>query len=253
MKRKSEMNQGQAVLSFLLFFVLSSHLAMAQTEPRSSDKLDVQKLEEKYWSVKDDDFTVVQNRAYPKKERFYASLGAGKLINDGYSDGTPSAAAFGYYFTERWGLELNYQSISTKNNQVTDGFLKQNGASPNFNRPVSTLSLSGIWVPFYAKVSFLEKSILYFDMSLALHLGMADYLQERNEGGVKKSAFQYGLDITQTFFLNRDWAIRFDFRNRWSSQELIRYYQSGVSQESRELPAQNTQDTSMLLGITRFF
>ena len=53
-----------------------------------SDKLDIQKLEQKYWSAKDDDFSVIQNRAFQKEKRGFLSLNYGIPFNDPNSIGS---------------------------------------------------------------------------------------------------------------------------------------------------------------------
>ena len=57
----------------ILLFILAASQAFAQPgdnssndQQRGSDKLDIKKLEQKYWAAKDDDFSVVQNRRYVK-------------------------------------------------------------------------------------------------------------------------------------------------------------------------------------------
>ena len=98
---------------------------------RGSDKLDLKKLEDKYWSAKDADFSVVQNRTYSKAKKVFVSLGYGPLVNDAYSYGRMTNASVGYYFNERWGVEVAHEIGNLKDNDSTDAFINQNEIAPD--------------------------------------------------------------------------------------------------------------------------
>ncbi len=181
----------------LLIIILAASQAYAQQgtdtkpaapaqEQRGSDKLDIKKLEQKYWAAKDDDFNVVQNRRYVKAERFYLTAAAGIPFNDPYSTGTLVNGSLGYFFNERWGLEATYNSASLKDNDAVKQFVDTYAAIPDHNILKSSYFLSGIWVPFYAKMSVLDKSIIYFDMGLSVGVGTLDYEISQAEGNVSK-------------------------------------------------------------------
>lgn len=251
-----------AMLSLLL---LQSQVSWAQDKVSStpkaseagspqesnSDKLDVSNLEQKYWSAKDDEYTVVQNRTYTKNRRFFVNLSTGRLINDGFVEGVPNSFGFGYFFNEKNGISLDYTQFTTKDNQTTDFFFSTKGSKPNYNSPVSTTSLSYIWSPIYAKVSLLEKRILYLDLSVALRLGQTKYNINLSEGALAKQATHYGIDVSQLWFLNKRFAFRFDIRNSWSKQELQKFYQSIDS--TRDLGSDQLQDTTWMFGLNIFF
>ncbi len=222
--------------------------AAGSQEPRSSDKMDLNKLEEKYWSAKDDDFTVVQNRAYPKANRWALSLHGGKPINDNYREGNMTGLTAGYFFSERYGLELQYQSFASDYSELVKQFVAEKAVYPNGNSFMSSKTLAFQFVPFYAKMSFLDKNIIYFDMAIGVGVGTTDYRIEKIEGGENKSAMHFSLDITQHFFLSEKFAFRFDFRNKWTNEDRARYYPVGA--EERSLGSKQVNDTSLLLGLT---
>jgi hypothetical protein len=254
--------------ALILFLALTFHLASfaenattgidggelnAAPAPTESDKLNVDNLEKKYWSSKDDSFTVVQNRTFSKIKRYFLSLQTGKLINDGFSEGTPTAVSFGYFWNERWGIEFDQQSFSSKDNAVTNGFNQNFGVYPNFNRTKSTTSLGVVFVPVYAKVSLFEQKILYLDLAFGLNVGSTNYIMETDKGDIARSAGQFGLDITQHWFVSKDFALRFDIRNKWSSQEKMKYQiSSSASEDSRALGREQFLDTTWQFGITYF-
>lgn len=189
----------------------------------ASDKIDIKGLEQKYWSAKDDDFTVVQNRMYSKAKRYYTSLVGGVPVNDPYSTGTIYGLHAGYFFNERWGLDLEYTKGAFKNNDATDQFIANYNTWPNNNKFDSSLGLSISFFPLYAKMSFLDKSIIYFDMGVSAGIGTLDYRITKIEGDEKNSAFSYNLAITQQIFFSPHLALRADYMNRWTVEKRSRY------------------------------
>jgi outer membrane beta-barrel protein len=251
----------------LLIFILMTAQAFAQTakqpapaptEQRGSDKLDIKKLENKYWAAKDEDFGVVQNRRYVKAERFYLTGRAGIPFNDAYSTGTIFGADLGYFFNERWGVELSYNSADMKDNDAVEQFVGTYKVMPNHNIFKSSYFVSGIWVPFYAKMSALDKAIIYFDMGVSVGLGNVNYDIAQVGGNKNNTAFGYKLGIFQQIFFSEHFALRADLINTWSNQDQQKYYVPGQSLPnggtaaagSRDLGSKMVNDTSLLVGIT---
>ncbi len=231
----------------------SEVLVPSTAEPEISDKLNVDQLEKKYWSSKDDYFTVVQNRSYTKEKRFFLSLQSGKLINDGFSEGTPNAVSLGYFFNERWGIEFDNVKFNTKDSSVTKGFEGFSGVHPDFNRPRGTTDVGLTFVPVYAKVSLLEKKIMYLDLAFTLCFGKTDYQIATENGGINKSTNNYGITVTQNWFLTNNFAFRFDLRNKWASQNQMKFrIQSGASESTRNLGSSTLLDTTWQFGLTYF-
>jgi outer membrane beta-barrel protein len=245
-------------------FILMASQAFAQTgdnkpatAERGSDKLDIKKLEQKYWSAKDDDFSVVQNRRYVKAERFYLTASAGIPFNDPYSTGSITGGSLGYFFSERWGLEANYNSANMKDNDAVSQFVDTYKAMPNHNVYKSSYFLNGIWVPFYAKMSVLDRSIIYFDMGLSVGAGNLDYEITQFEGNISKSTFAYKVGIFQQIFFSEHFAIRADLINTWSTQDKLKFYApntnvGGTTTGSgpRDMGSETINDTSLMLGLT---
>ena len=235
--------------------------APVKSDDRGSDKLDLKKLEDKYWSAKDTDFNVVQNRTYTKAGKFFVSLGYGPLLNDAYSYGRMTNLAAGYYFNERFGLEVAYENGNIKDSDSTTAFINSNQFAPDHNRFQNYTSLNAVVVPFYAKMSFFDRKIMYFDIQFAAGVGQMKYQVQRVDGnptigqGVNsaenKSTIGYNFDVTQQLFFSEHFAVRFDIKNKWTTQDKERYYlQSG---QDRNIGTTQQQDTTMLLGLTIFF
>ena len=80
---------------------------------KGSDKMDLKKLEDKYWSSKDDDYGVIQNRTFSKTGKFYLSGVYGPLINDQFAKARAAGGMLGYYITEDFGVELSYLAYNS--------------------------------------------------------------------------------------------------------------------------------------------
>ncbi len=253
-------------LSILLASLMGSVSVLAQSSAKSgSDKLDLKKLEDKYWAAKDTDFNVVQNRTYAKDGRFFLNLSYGTLVNDAYSYGRLTNGSLGYYFSERWGVEFAYEKGSLTDNDSTIYLKNTYQAAPNYNKFVDYKSVNLIWVPFYSKTSFLDRSIMYFDIQFAAGLGQMNYEIQTDPSDSasasphalapeKKSAMGYNFDITQQLFFSEHFALRLDIKNKWSKQDLKRYQIRASETEAARSAGQITQqDTTILLGLTYFF
>ncbi len=233
----------------ILFFIIATSQAFAQQgkETKSNDRLDIKKLEEKYWAAKDDDFSVVQNRRYTKADRFYLNIAGGTPINDPFGTGSITSAQLGYYFNERWGLDVNYTKAEMKDNDNTDQFKSTFAVAPNYNFFESSTMLSATYVPLYAKMSFVDKYIIYFDMGISLGVGTVDYILKKEEGDEKKNAMSYQIGINQQIFFSEHFAIRMDFINKFTNEDRMKY---STNAADRNLGPKSVNDTQLLLGIT---
>jgi outer membrane beta-barrel protein len=223
--------------------ILSGVSALAQ----SNDKIDLKQIEDQFWAAKDTDFSVVQNRTFPKEKRFFLNLSGGTLINDPFTTGKVTRIGVGYFLSERWGLEIAEETIEASDNKATQNF-KQNSLYPNYNKLKSYQSASVTWVPFYAKMSFLDRKILYFDMQLSVGVGKRGY-QSFLKSGQQSTQYSDGfhLDVTQNIFFSRHFAFRVDLKNQWAEQNL--YISDTGAFKSRE----RVNDTSLLFGFNIFY
>lgn len=243
----------KALISMLLI-VLATAAARAQAPAeKESDKLDIKQLEDRYWSSKDDDFSVVQNRTFSKAGKYSVSLGAGIPINDPYSSGNLQNVQVGYHFSERWGVELGYLGASFKDNEATDRFVNDHGTIPNHNKLQSQTAVLVNFVPLYAKMSFLDTRIIYFDMGLSLGLGQTNYESLVQTGNRAQQGSLVLFSLYQHFFL-REWlAIKVEYRNTWTMEERFRYKMNpGEPESARSLGEKSINDTSLMIGFTFF-
>jgi outer membrane beta-barrel protein len=197
-------------------------------------KVDVSDLEKKYWVPKDTEFQVVQNRTYSKAKRLAVTLSMGTLLGDYYSNVRTYNLTANYYFSERHGVQVQYIRFDSGDNETVDYFRSNYGNVPDFGRSKSYFGMSYNWIPIYAKLSLLEQQIIYFDMSISPGLGLTQYDQifvGQDPG--KKTAPTLALDIAQHFYLNQNWALRFDFINHLFNEEVRGARDSSVVKKTK--------------------
>ena len=230
-------------------------VSAAPAAPTKDEKVDVSDLENKYWAHKDTDFSVVQNRTYSKEKRMFATLHYGPLLNDKYSEGNNLGVSANYFWSERFGVQATYLKADLENSEVVSSLQSQfaTGVLPNFGRMTSYKGVGFNWVPFYAKMSFMGKKIIYFDMAITPTLGMTDYDQQVSTGNKSKSALTYGFDVTQYFFFSNHFAIRADLKNQWFSEERLKYYSSTPSEIGAKINDQLNHTTIFMMGLTFFY
>lgn len=224
---------------------------------KSSDKLDIKELEQRYWSAKDDDFKVVQNRSFSKEKRFFISTSYGSAMNDPNYIGNIVGVNAGWYLNERWGFEFNYNKSSFKFNSTIDEYKSRFGVIPDHNKYDGAMSLIAYYVPIYAKMSLLDQKIIHFDMAIGVGLGQTSYIQNRCASALactnnanfemvqeKKSSVHFVFNVMQQFFLTRHWSLRFDVINRWTNEPRLQFT-SGNERDHK-----NINDTALQFGVT---
>jgi outer membrane beta-barrel protein len=233
--------------------------AAAPTDPNApatntpNEKLDVSDLENKYWAPKDTDFSVVQNRTFTKENKWFVSGEFGPDISGGnYTAGNHLGVDLGYFWSERYGVQATYLSSYLHNNSVV-GDLIGKGGYPNYGIMQDYYGLGFSWVPFYSKMSFLGKKILYFDMAITPTIGITDYDQQSVTLGPKgQSAFTYGFDITQYYFFTSHFAFRIDLKNQWYNEDVIQSF-SGSAPAGSSIKTNTDREMIFLFGFTYYF
>ncbi len=225
--------------------VLSFEHALAQSN--DGDKLDIQKLEQKYWSAKDDDFAVVQNRRYTKDKRFFLTAAMGIPFNDPFATGTMTNMQLGYFFNERLGVDFALTQANLVDNDAVKQFVNRYGITPDRNIFSGSKMINITYVPLYAKMSFLDSSIIYFDMGFSFGLGTTDYIIKKEEGDETRSSSSWQWGINQQIFFSEHFAIRVDLINKYTDEQRFKY---STSSPSPNQGIKNYNDSSLLLGIT---
>lgn len=258
-----DFNKRQSFLICLLINLVSIAALAQSPPPASNDKVDIKKLEDKYWSAKDDEYGVIQNRTFTKQGKYYVSVVTGPMINDPYAKGRATGGMLGYFINEDFGVELSYLNYGSSQNDTVTAYETQfGGAKPDFDLLKSAKTLSVTWTPFYAKMAFMNKSIMYFDMGLTAGLGMSDYeIQKVNkDGSGNKSqanematSTHYELGIMQQLFINQSVAFRLDIKNAFY-QQTTKQYEIGIGapESARQKSSKSANDTTISFGLTLF-
>lgn len=216
--------------------------------PADGEKVDISDLEKRYWAPKDTEFNVVQNRLYSKAGRYALTVGTGPLINDSVASGLVHGINLNYYPSERYGFQATYEFSQVDASTTIKGILQQHGTYPNHNQFRSFYGVSYNWVPFYAKMSLLEKKILYFDMSFSPGIGVANYQQiQIDNNGATVSTPALTFDVSQHFFLNQNFALRIDVKNKFYS-ETIKSYRAPFA----DVTTQRATTTTVFFGLTYY-
>mgnify|MGYP001189047234 FL=1 len=228
--------------------------APVPTARPADDKVDISDLENKYWAPKDTDFSVVQNRTYSKTHAFFLTPQWGRPINDAYSEGNYVGGTANYFWSERYGVQATYLSADLENNDSTNDLANfGGGVQPDHGKITGYYGVGFNIVPFYAKMSFWGKRIIYFDMAFTPTVGMTQYDQVMEGGNSGKSAFTYGLDVTQYFFFTKWFAIRADLKNQFHTQEVVKYRNSMGMLKGDKVSDKSMHDTLFLIGATFYW
>lgn len=143
-----------------LFSTLSINLAQAGEDD----------LYDFLWLDPDKSVYVLQNKTFPKKERFFLDIGYVSSSSSVFQDTSGAQLKAGYFFTENWGIELGYTQYTSLNNGNFDGVKFTSGTVPFVVSPTESLSIYATWSPFYGKINTFNK-IYYFDWSFSLGTG----------------------------------------------------------------------------------
>ena len=218
-----------------------------------SEKLDVSDLENKYWAPKDTDFSVVQNRTFTKEHKLFISGAFGPDLTGGnYLVGNDIGVMANYFFNERYGVQLTYLDSYLHPDAAVGDLAGAHGV-PNYGIMSGYYGAAFNWVPFYSKMSFLGKKILYFDMAISPTLGMTQYTQQAQAGNVNQNAFTYGFDITQYYFFTENFAFRLDLKNQWWTEQIIHNEHDSNGASGISMGSDHEREMILLLGFTYYF
>lgn len=254
------------ISSILTLFLMFQ--ANAQDKDKSEDapaatapkKVDMKNIEDKYWQPSDQSYSVVQSRTYAKEKKIGVSLLGGPVLMDAWSSGFNFEGALSYYFTERWGVELQGSVYSLDDNDATKNIFELSG-SPDFGRVTMFYGAVARWVPFYSKMSFMGNKVVYFDMSFGLGAGLISYDQQRQRTTsdstrieVSQTAPAIAFDVSQTYFITPKFAFRVDYKMRFFNEEIIAFNAKPSGEAiGSTLRDELTSISSLDLGVTYYF
>lgn len=173
--------------------------------------------------------TVLQNRAFLKTYRPEAGLILGTVIDEAYLDTAIVGARAGMFINEWLGFEaqmlqstvsdstdrkalnkIRYEVDSDENTaNAVPGEVEEKTfvtVDPEVNAIHSVTDLNAIAAPFYGKLNFINKFIIYTDIYATAGMSVI----ETDQGN--KNAFSFGFG--ERFYVGKSWSFRVDFRDR---------------------------------------
>ena len=219
---------------FIMGFASSS---FAKSKPRK--KINVDKLQEKYWKTKGYKTGVVQGRKYFKENRFRVGLEFMNLMNDKYSSTNGMSNLRGdlsYFVTERFAIGGFYEDLSLEDNTALTEMSEFNGGQFKLDHVKASrfYGASLELVPIYSKMSWMNNKIIYFDLSISPKIGMATYEQQlRDSSNPEESTIMAGLDIAANVFISKSASFTLAYRTRAFQSEVLKYSDGSVVEDSK--------------------
>lgn len=150
------------------------------------------------------DVAVIQKRFLPKTGRFELSLSGLTNLNNPFFTNFGAGARIGYYFREKYGVELLFDFLTTGERQVTKDLQKDRGIdTDNLVTSEGFIGAAFKWNPIYGKMTWLNRHIVPFDLNFSVGGG----LTKTNEGGNEPTLH---LSTSQVFALSKMSAVRWD-------------------------------------------
>lgn len=185
------------------------------------------------------DIAVIQKRFLPKTGRFELFGALGGTLNDAFFIDATVNGRIGYYFRERYGVELTGLFISTSTRTVTDNLAKRGVTTNSLITPKSFYGIDFKYTPIYGKMAFGNKKLTPFDMYFSAGLG-----QTTTNNGNSPTLH---LGTGQIFAMSKAFALRWDFS--WN------FYQATTYLDTKQTVGSSAMFNNLfvLLGASWFF
>lgn len=180
----------------------------------SAEAVDVNKIKEKYWAKgSETEIGVVQNRLYSKQGRVETGLFYATISSDPFLSMSGVGGEAGYHFSEYFSAHLLGWKHFVSSSRALQTFESEVGFTTNTNRPYYFFGVEGRGSIMYGKLSFVGKSIIYFDLHLQGGLGLT-----KTETGRYVTPF---LGIGQQIYLSQSLTLRLDFRTMYYKEAIV--------------------------------
>ena len=193
------------------------------------------------------DVAVIQRRFLPKTQRFEASVGGFTNLNNPFFNAVGASARLAYYLRERYAIEGIAAFASTTSRQVTDDLESRPGCTTPGCTGITTdnvVTSKGFyllalkWNPIYGKITWLNKSIVPFDLNFNLGGGMTMTTEEESVPTVH-------FGTSQVFAITKAMAFRWDLY--WN------IYQATATDALGKKETLNQNDLFLGIGMSFFF
>jgi outer membrane beta-barrel protein len=192
------------------------------------------------------DISVIQKKFMPKTNRFQLYGGLDFLTNNPFFDSYGFNGRFSFFFNEFVGLELGFWRHSVSPRTVTSDLeSKQSITTKTMLSSLGYMGVSLLYVPFYGKMTFLDKRIIPYDLYISVGAGTTEtsYLD--------KSAPSVHLGTGEIFSLSKSFAWRWDFSSVTYSAKAPEVNNSGALIDSGKKQA--ISDLYLGIGLTILF
>ena len=125
------------------------------------------------WLDQDKVVYVLQNKIFEKRMTWYLNAGWGFATDSDFQDTTTLQGKTGFFFTEDWGIELIYSTISNQNSMTMKNISTSIESVPFVRRLTSYYGGAIIFSPFYGKINTFNW-IYYYDWNFGLGVAQMD-------------------------------------------------------------------------------
>ncbi len=185
------------------------------------------------------DVAVIQRRFLPKTNRFELSGSLFSNLNNPFFNALGGSARVAYYIREKYALEGLALFASTSTRQVTDDLEANRGIkTDNVITSKNYMGLALKWNPIYGKITWLNKSIVPFDLNFSIGGGMTQTTQN-------DSAPTLHLGTSQVFAWTKSMAFRWDL--------IWNMYSAEATQDNGTKEKLNQNDLFLGVGMSFYF
>lgn len=186
-----------------------------------------------------DDVAVIQRRFLPKTKRFELSGTVFSNLNNPFFNALGASLRAAYYFREQYAVEGLFTFQSNSSREVTDSLETKRGVTTD--NVVTSKGFMGVlfkWNPIYGKITWLNRSIVPFDLNFNAGLGVTrtDY---------DSSAPTLHLGTSQVFAWSKSMAFRWDL--------LWNIFQGTAPQDDGTTKKINQNDLFLGVGMSFYF
>lgn len=192
------------------------------------------------------DISVIQKRYMPKTNRFQLYGGLDFLTNNPFFDSYGFNGRFSFFFSEFIGIELGFWRHSVAPKTITSDLeSKHNITTRTMLSSLGYMGGSLILVPFYGKMTFMDRMIIPYDLYVSVGAGTTEtsYLD--------KTAPSIHLGTGEIFSLSKSMAWRWDFSSVTYTARTPEVREDGALVDSGK--KQSISDLYLGIGLTILF
>ena len=159
---------------------------------------------------------ILQNRFFKKAFRPEVGLITGRFVNEAYTSTIFAGGRLTFFYDEWLGLEFQkiWTSVEESADRKSLNELKYRrletdevvSPDPDTNAIAGSTDLSVVYAPFYGKLNFADKVIIYADLYASLGLSKVD----TDQGSLNSISWAFG----QRLYWKKSISFRFEIKDR---------------------------------------